>query len=82
MPERTNAAFSRLADSVGLLNRVLDRWVGLFERQVLAQELQAGAIDRMVSLQARRDLRAEGVWVWVREMVKMGMQKGTRRRKI
>jgi len=38
----------------------MDRWVGLFERQVLAQELQAGAIDWMASLQARRDLRAEG----------------------
>ena len=38
----------------------MDQWVGLFERQVLAQELQAGVIDRMASLQARRDLRAEG----------------------
>ena len=29
----------------------MERWVGLFERQVLAQELLAGSIDRLVSIQ-------------------------------
>ena len=29
----------------------MERWVGLFERQVLAQELLARSIDRLVSIQ-------------------------------
>ena len=53
VPEGARGALSRLADSVGGLNRFFERWVGLFERQVLAQELLAGSIDRLVSVQVR-----------------------------
>ena len=53
VPERMSSIVEHLTEVIAGQNRLLDRFSEFAERQTLAMELQAGSIDRLVSIVSR-----------------------------